>query len=474
MALPKRLELQRKRVVQNETRLIQSYPGSGCVRILLCYPNNYALAMSSLAWQGVYHLFNLSPFFLCHRSTLEFSSPLSSIETGQSYSDYDWVAFHFSYELDYLNFLQILQNNRIPLQKEKRSGHYPLFMAGGLCISLFPEVIAPFMDFMVQGEVECFIRQIEDRMSEPGVSIPHGRESILNLIREMKNVWIPGYNSLQGIQMVQLKLNEFPLFTPVISRDRLFKSEFLIEVSRGCPSACFFCAASHLNKPTRFRCRVDIISTIGEYLPASIRHIGLVGAALAFYPELKSLLDDLLKMNLQAHLSSLRPEIVDQELCNLLTLHQIRTVTLAPETGDDADRLSLGKKVANQQFLDCIGLLADSSSVQELKLYFMVGFGFEMEVQKIMNLVQRIQGVFRKRISLSITPFVPKKHTPFGESPFADPKKIKAIYKEFKKSYPACSTIRLSLFSIRQAALQAELSANQNYLLDSLNKNSRS
>nr|MBP7462648.1 hypothetical protein [Candidatus Delongbacteria bacterium] len=319
MPFPARLERQRRNLIGREIRLIDPYRHSGGIRILLCYPNLYPLAMSSLAWQGVYHLFNASPLFECHRSTLEFSVPLGSIETGQNFYDYDIVAFHFSYELDYLNFLDILKNNRIPEYRENRTGRYPLFMAGGLCVTVFPDVIEPFFDVMVQGEAECLIRQIEERIEAgEAVRIRMDRGKILELFSQLDNLWVPAWNSNRGIQRIHKPLDDPPLFTPLSSRERHFRSEFLLEVSRGCPSECSFCAACHLNKPTRFRSRHSLIETLNRFLPDRIRQVGLVGAALAFHPELKNLLNDFLNLNLQAHLSSLRPEIIDHELCRLL------------------------------------------------------------------------------------------------------------------------------------------------------------
>ncbi|MEK7849118.1 MAG: radical SAM protein, partial [Chloroflexota bacterium] len=100
-----------------------------------------------------------------------------------------------------------------------------------------------------------------------------------------------------------------------------------------------------------------------------------------------------------------------------------RTITLAPEAGSERLRRAIHKSIADAQVLAAAEMLS-RHRVPQVKLYFMVGLPTETDedIQGVVRLVQEIRARLpRARISLQLSPFVPKAGTPFQHWPMASP-----------------------------------------------------
>ena len=90
-----------------------------------------------------------------------------------------------------------------------------------------------------------------------------------------------------------------------------------------------------------------------------------------------------------------------------------RTLTLAPEAGTQRLRDVIHKGVSEDALMEAMA--RSEGRFAHLKLYFMVGLPTESEadVEALVRLALVIRANFSGRLTINITPFVPKAHTPF-------------------------------------------------------------
>ena len=80
-------------------------------------------------------------------------------------------------------------------------------------------------------------------------------------------------------------LDRFPTQSTLFTPDTEFKEMALVEVNRGCPRGCRFCAACFAYYPFRNRSLPALESVSKESLSGEHR-IGLTGTAVSDYPQL--------------------------------------------------------------------------------------------------------------------------------------------------------------------------------------------
>ena len=129
----------RSRLSREEGAIIKDWGGR--VPIALIYPNSYYVAMSCLGVHAIYRLLNSYGRVVCERVFWEREhqarrlSPLS-LESQRPLSDFAVLAFSISYEVDYINVVEILKASGIPLYAADRDGGHPLVIAGGPCVTV--------------------------------------------------------------------------------------------------------------------------------------------------------------------------------------------------------------------------------------------------------------------------------------------------------------------------------------------------
>ena len=131
----------------------------GRVRVALCYPNTYDLALGSLGFHQVYHLFNSPDDVVCERAAFDPAREQTrTIESGLPLREFEIIAFSISYEADLPNLALMLAQSGIPLDPEKRAEeNAPLVLIGGVMAFMNPEPLAPFADVIAVGEGEAII-----------------------------------------------------------------------------------------------------------------------------------------------------------------------------------------------------------------------------------------------------------------------------------------------------------------------------
>jgi radical SAM superfamily enzyme YgiQ (UPF0313 family) len=150
-----------------------------------------------------------------------------------------------------------------------------------------------------------------------------------------------------------------------------------------------------------------------------------MGPAVTDHPQIEEILSSLLEMGAQLSLSSLRLTSLTPEIMGQLVKGGMRSVALAPEAGSECLRQSIKKGISEEQVLKAISD-ASEKGVQQLKLYFMIGLPQETEedIKAIVDLTLAGKELIDKqksktRLTLNISPFVPKAGTAFERLPMA-------------------------------------------------------
>ena len=410
----------------------------GNISVALIHPNLYFVGMSSLGFQTIYGILNDFPRVVCERVFYPSSDNLqvASLESSRPLMDFSILAFSLSYEIAYVNAIEILRKSGIPLLSKDRDERYPLIIAGGPCVISNPEPISPFFDAFALGEAEVllppFIECFQSHM--------HGsRHMLLQSILQVPGYYVPSEKRERVMRQWAKDINAFDTTSIVLTADTELNNMFLIEAERGCERGCRFCLAGSAFRPMRHRTLERIINSAARGLNLTPK-IGLVGAAILDHPQIEDIVVDLVQRGAQVSCSSIRGDALTENLVKALVKGGDRNLTIAPETGSVRLRKLIGKDLSNEAIFNAAHLVA-KHGIKQLKLYFMIGLPHEEEqdIDEIISLVLEVRDIVKTKSSdchlvLNISPFIPKKGTPFFRYPMARTELLKSRLAKIKAS----------------------------------------
>ncbi len=263
------------------------------------------------------------------------------------------------------------------------------------------------------------------------------------------------------------EINQFPARSVLFTPDTEFKEMVLIEMNRGCPRGCRFCAAYSAYYPFRNR-SLSVLESLIQKALLEGRRIGLTGTAVSDHPQLVSLCQTILSKKGKISTSSLRVDAIHPPLIQCLKEAQERTLSIAPEAGSERLRKILGKDYTEEEILRAIDILVENGIFQ-IKNYFLIGIPSETdeEVKAILLLAKKIRHQIlskrkgqeaRWRLVLSLNPFIPKPATPFQWAPMERVSELKRRLKIIQKGVEKEQGMRLIHDLPKWAFIQALLS----------------
>jgi radical SAM family uncharacterized protein len=464
-----RLIQKAKGILEKERGVVQK-PWGGKITVCLLYPNSYHVGMSNLGFQTLYQILNADEDVVCERAFLpepedleeyrNTQTPLFSLESQKPLSSFDILGFSISFENDFLNVLTLLELAHIPFESHLRDEKHPWVIAGGVAVFLNPEPISEFFDLFILGEAEEVIKEFLEVCRQTLSNKEKGRkDDFLKKLGGLEGIYVPKFYRVTYAENGKIEamdpesgfprqvkrrwisnLDRFPTHSTLFTPETEFKEMALVEVNRGCPRGCRFCAACFVYHPFRNR-SLPLLDSVSKVALLKEHRIGLTGTAVSDHPQLLSLCQSILSQQGGISLSSLRVDAVTPSLIQCLREGEERTVAIAPEAGSERLRRMLKKGYSEEEILKSIDTLVENG-LSQIKCYFLIGLPSETDedVKEILLLAKRIRhqilsyskGQRKKwRLVLSVNPFIPKPGTPFQWVPLEElgelKKKLKMI-----------------------------------------------
>ncbi|HAU32727.1 MAG TPA: TIGR03960 family radical SAM protein [Desulfotomaculum sp.] len=463
------------RYVGGEWNIVRKNWESVSVKVAFAFPDTYEVGMSYLGLQILYYVVNcrrdalmervFAPWTDMEKEMRERRIPLFSLESQKPVSDFDIIAFTLQYEMTFTNVINMLDLAGLPLRTGGRTDKHPLVIAGGPC-AFNPEPLSDFVDLFVIGEGEEVLSELLDLWID--LKGKASRERFLVEASKIPGVYVPslyevGYKDGK-FQSIKPLLEEVPEAvtkrvasnfdkvsfpdSPIVPTTEIIHDRIMLEIARGCTRGCRFCQAGMIYRPVREKSPVTLVSQARK-LAANTGYgeISLTSLSASDYSciteVVRQLLDELQAKKTSISLPSLRVDAFSIELAKEIQRTRRAGLTFAPEAGTQRLRDTINKGVTEEDLLTAVSA-AFAAGWSALKLYFMIGLPTEKmdDIEGIVLLSRRVlekglsMGVSpgRAKVTVSVSSFVPKSHTPFQWEPQAAQDYLFSVQKTLKKS----------------------------------------
>lgn len=386
------------------------------VRVALCYPSPYHVAMSSLGFQTIYREIHAHPNATAERAFQPDDvaawratrAPLVTYESGRPVSEHSIVAFSVAYEIELHGLFDVLDLSGLPILREERNASHPLVVAGGPLTFSNPVTLGPFVDVVAMGESEESIHQLLSLYESIA-----DRDALLDRLAATPGFWVPGRSDVVP-KVNKAEDARLPARSQIVTPHTELRSMFLIEPERGCSRGCTYCV---MRRTTNGGMRTVPPERVLELIPDHAKRVGLVGAAVTDHPKLPALLRTLVDGGRAVGISSLRADRLNDEIVGLLRKSGARNVTTASDGASERLRDAVDRKTKEKNLLN-VAELCRKHGFQQLKLYLMLGLPGETyeDLDELLRFGTELSKIVP--LAYGASPFVAKRNTPMDGAPF--------------------------------------------------------
>jgi radical SAM family uncharacterized protein len=447
------------------------------VTVALAFPDAYTIGMSHLGLQIFYGMLNALPDVAAERVYAPWTDmeaemrrenvPLFSLESHAPVRRFDILGFSLQDEMCYTNVLNLLDLARIPQRTEERGPGDPLVIAGGP-VAVAPEPVAEYIDLFVLGDGEDALKSIVDlvRDAKKSGGLPRDRAAFLRaIVSKVPGTYAPSlydvtYHPDGTVQAVTPRFPDVPARVakvvvpsfedcyyptkPVVPFAETVHDRINLEIMRGCPHACRFCQAVVIKNTLRVRSVERLVKYAEEaYENTGYDEIALTSLSSGDYPHVEELMARLSARFKHRRVGLSLPSLwISQRIKSFPSvIGAVRKAgfTFAPEAGSDRLRQVIKKHIKNKDLLE-VAHTVYREGWSHVKLYFMVGLPTETmeDVDEIIGLAKQVALEGKAAmgrlgaVNASISPFVPKPHTPFQWEGMATWDHFKAVQERLR------------------------------------------
>ncbi len=430
-------ELIRRRLSDETGRIDKDAP----TRVALAYPSPYHVGMSSLGYQRIYRALQAMPGVACERVFLADGGdqPGASLERPVTYEglrelgEFPIVAVSVAYELELAGLVRLLSAAGLSPFASERDERAPFVLAGGPLTFSNPLPLAPFVDAVVIGEGEGIVEFAVETLRATS-----SRREALDALARHPHIFVPARHGESLPKVAACDDELLPATSAIMTPHTELANMFLIEAERGCSRGCTYCV---MRRSTNGGMRIVPKEVVLERIPAAVRKVGLVGAAVSDHPKIVEIVRELAERGVQVGLSSLRPDKLKDEFVGALKLVGYRTLTTALDGPSERLR-GLIERRGREPHYQAAAEHARKHGMDRLKLYLMIGLPGETDddIDECVRFVTELSRVIP--IALGVAPFCSKRNTPLDRMPYAGIRTVDARLERLRRGLRGRADVR--------------------------------